>query len=153
MKHAFLLASLICASLAVAQPGPMHRGPMGQGGRELLAERLNLTDDQAKQFETLTSALEKKQIAIRSKIMSLRVDLRGLMREENPSKADIQGVQGQIGTLRAELQANRTDFWFDVNKILTPDQRKDWKHRLGAGPAEGRRPPMGRGRWNRHLGM
>jgi Spy/CpxP family protein refolding chaperone len=149
MKYILLLASLFIASLGVAQP--MHHGRTGPG-RERMIDKLDLKADQAKQVETLTSALEKKQIAVRSKILALRVDLRGLMGEENPSKTDIQTLQGQINALRGELQANRTDFWFDVNKILTPDQRKEWKHRLWAAPAEGKRkPPMGR--WNRHLGM
>ena len=152
MNHMLLLTSLIFSSLAFAQPGPMRHGLMGPGGRERLIERLDLTADQAKQFETLSAAVEKKAIAVRSNIMALRVDLRGLIREENPVKADIQSVQGKINTLRGELQANRTNFWFDVNKILIPEQRKGWKHALSEAPAD-RSKPIGRGRWNRHLGM
>jgi len=150
MKQLFVLAALFVSSLALAQPGPMHRGPMGPGGQGRLIERLNLTSDQEKQVGTLSAILEKKQIALRAKIMAMRVDLRSLYGAENPSKSDIQALQSQMHALRGEVQANRTDFWFEVNKILTPEQRKDWRHALGLMPAK---RPMGHGRGNRHLGM
>jgi len=129
---------MLLATVAWSQekePSEKHKGGQqhamrGSETRPGRMGRLKLTDDQQKQFATLSSALEKKNIALRSTIMSKRVDLRDLLRDDNPSKEKIEAVQNEIGKLESELKTNRTDFWFDVNTILTPEQKKIWKHEL-----------------------
>ena len=138
MKQFLYICVMLLATVAWSQekgPEAKHKGGQQHtmGGRETqpgMRGRLKLTDDQRKQFETLSSALEKKTIALRSTIMSKRVDLRDLFRDENPNKEKIEAVQNEIGKLELEMKINRTDFWFDVNNILTPEQKKIWKHEL-----------------------
>jgi len=135
MKKFMIVAILLLASVAYGQPDPMqapdnhkekssHKGEFGPVGR------LNLSDDQQKQFEGLTSALMKKQIVLRSSVMSKRVDLHDLVREDTPSKEKIEALQNEIGKLQSEIKINRTEFWFDVNRILKPEQQKEWKRML-----------------------
>lgn len=95
-----------------------------------MVEKLKLTDDQKKQFDKLTSDLEKIQISVRSKIQTANVELRELVKEDSPDRARIEAKQAEINKLEGELKQNRTGFWFDVNKILTPEQQKDWKRAL-----------------------
>ncbi|HUL45319.1 MAG TPA: periplasmic heavy metal sensor [Bacteroidota bacterium] len=138
MKYIVFIWLMLLTSIAWSQdkePAEKHKSGQqhemrGRPGVPGIAGRLKLTDEQRKKFESLSSALEKKNIAIRSSVMSKRVDLRDLFRDENPSKEKIEAVQNEIGKLELDLKTNRTDFWFDVNSILTPDQQKIWRHEL-----------------------
>ena len=69
----------------------------------------------------------RKQIGVRSKIQTARVDLHDLIREETPDEQKIIAKQKEINALQGEIKSNHTEYWFDVNKILTPEQRKEWK--------------------------
>jgi Spy/CpxP family protein refolding chaperone len=130
MKTLLIALFLVAVtSLAMAQPRGMGRQEMvpdeKPGAR--MIERLKLTNDQQTQFDKLTSSLLKKQIALRSKIETARVELHDLMREEAPDQQKIITKQREINTLQGDIKSNRTGFWFDVNTILTPEQRKEWK--------------------------
>lgn len=135
MKKIMIAAILLLASVAYSQPDPMitpdhHKEKSFQNGESGPVGRLKLSDEQQKQFEGLTSALVKKQIALRSSVMSKRVDLHDLVREDSPSKEKIEALQNEIGKLQSEIKINRTEFWFDVNRILKPEQQKEWKRML-----------------------
>ena len=128
MKYVSIALLLFVVSFASAQPRMRWGGHMPQGGgRERIAEKLNLTEDEQKQFDKLSSDLEKKQIALRSRIQTARVELRDLIRSDSPDQAKIEAKQSEISKLETDLKLNRTGFWFDVNKILTPEQQKEWK--------------------------
>ncbi len=144
MKSIFFAALLSLSTLAYGQRGPMHRHHPGFGHRDRIVERLKLTDDQRKQFDKISSALARKQIALRAKIISMRVDMRDLVREDPPSKTKIETLEKDMNRLEGDIKANRTDFWFDVNTILTPEQKQEWKAAL-ASPA--RRPMRGLMHW------
>ncbi|HMD13634.1 MAG TPA: periplasmic heavy metal sensor [Bacteroidota bacterium] len=135
MKKFMVLAILLLASIAYSQPDPMQapdkqKEKSFRTGEFGAVARLKLTDDQQKQFEGLTSVLMKKQIVLRSSVMSKRVDLHDFIREETPSKEKIEALQNEISKLQSEIKTNRTEFWFDVNRILKPEQQKEWKRML-----------------------
>lgn len=90
-------------------------------------EKLNLTDDQRKQVDKLHSDLQKRQIALRAKIQSARVDVQDAFREDKPDRAKIEAKLSEITKAQGEMKNNHVAFWFDVSKILTPDQQKLWK--------------------------
>jgi Spy/CpxP family protein refolding chaperone len=123
---------------------------------------LKLTADQQKQFEKLSSDLEKKQIATRSKIQTSRVELRDLMNEDAPDQAKVEAKEAEVTKLQGDLKTSRTTFWFDVNKMLNADQQKEWKKMLKRREARGRfsrlRGMVGRfmgglrQRWSQHDG-
>jgi len=146
MKSLLTIVLFVCASsLMLAQPGEMKRREMPPDERPgpRMTERLNLTDDQQAQFDKLSSSLMRKQIAVRSKIKTAQVDLRDLMREDTPDEQKIIAKQKEINTLQGDVKSNHIGFWFDVNKILTADQRKEWK-RSGLMSMHGDRRPQHR---------
>lgn len=108
-------------------------------GPGMIVEELNLTDDQQKQFGKLHDEMEKKQIDLRAKIKSLRVDVKGLFREEKPEQGKIESKINEISKLQNEMKLNHLNFWFSVNKILNADQQKIWKqHYLMMGESFGK---------------
>jgi Spy/CpxP family protein refolding chaperone len=114
-------------------------------------DKLNLTSDQEKQFGKLQTEMQKEQIEIRSKIQSLRLDLRDMFRDENLDQGKIESKLDEIDKLQTKIRKNHLDFWFGVNKILKPEQQKIWKqHRMilgdGMGPRDGRGMREGGGR-------
>lgn len=131
------LTLLLAVTIAAAQPG--KRGPMGFG-KERMEERLKLTSEQEKQFDKLHSDLQKKQIAQRSKMETLRLEIRDLMREDKPDRGKIESKISDIGKAQNEMKLSHIGFWFDVNKILTSEQQSEWKER-GFFPMHG--GPMG----------
>ena len=102
----------------------------GHGGPGAIVRRLKLTDEQRPQFEKVTSTLAKKQIALRSKLMTMRVDMRDLFREGTPDRLKVRTMQDEMAKVQSDIRGNRTDYWFDVNKMLTPEQQKIWKRGL-----------------------
>jgi Spy/CpxP family protein refolding chaperone len=112
------------------------------GGR--IAEKLNLTSEQEKKFGKLQSEMQKEQIDLRSKMQSLRIDLRDMFREDNLNQGKIESKLDEIDKLQTKMRKNHLDFWFNINKILTPEQQKTWKeHRRMLGEGRGMRGGRG----------
>jgi len=132
-----LLLMFMAAAIVWAQPREFEdddalTGPMFGGGR--LIENLDLTADQEKQFDKLCTDMQKKQIEIRSKIQTARLDIKDLFREDNPDKGKIESKMSEVSKLQNEMKINHLDFWFALNKILKPEQQKIWKeHRMMMG--------------------
>ena len=137
-----LLLMMVCISPAPGQGDDEDMPPPGSGRHRGVFGKLDLTGDQQKQFDKLASNLRKQQIALRSNIETHQVDLRDLMREDAPDRAKIEAAATEINRLQGEMNLNRLGFWFDVNKVLTADQKKAWKGRLrphfGPGEMDGR---------------
>ena len=130
MKYVLIALLLSCPSAIWAQTEIMDDSMPPRDRHERIVEKLNLSKDQQKQFDKLTSDLQKKQIALRSKIQTARVELHSLMQEDSPDRARVEAEQNEISKLQGELKLNHTGFWFDVNKILTPEQQKEWKEHM-----------------------
>jgi len=128
MKRIWLL-TLLAATIAVGQGNKRGGGPQGANtpGRGRLMQELKLTDDQKKDFDKLRTGLTKSMITTRSKIQLARVDLRQMYAEETPDRAKIEDKAREIGKLETDIKLARTGFWFDVNKILTAEQKTVWK--------------------------
>ncbi|MBI5021321.1 MAG: periplasmic heavy metal sensor [Ignavibacteriales bacterium] len=150
-----LFFMLIAASLTTAQPSwndddaPFGRPAFGRG---MIIEKLELKPDQEKQFESLRSEMQKKQIDIRSNIQTLRIDMRDFMNEDSPSQSKIESKINEISKLQNEMKMNHLNFWFGVNKILTPEQQKIWKnHSMKLGGGAGPRGLSGMKGEGRHM--
>jgi protein CpxP len=136
-----LLLTLIAATIVVAQGDKRGGGPSGgkMFGRGRMMQELKLTDDQKKDFEKLRTGLAKSMITTRSKIQLARVDLRQMYAEEAPDRTKIEDKAREIGKLETDMKLARTGFWFDVNKILTAEQKETWKKVPGMFGREGER--------------
>lgn len=133
-----LLALTLMAALATAQPRGMMMDDDQPVGPMHTLKALNLTDDQAKQVDKLKTDMQKERIALRSKVQTMRIDLRQQMDADTPDRAKIESMMQDIGKLQTEMKLKRNAFWFDVNKLLTADQQKVWKEHRGMAMREGR---------------
>jgi len=166
-RAAFALAFaaiVITGAFAFAQgtpPPPQHRpgqmmgrgGPGGPGQAGVM-QHLNLTDDQRTKIQSLMEEQRQShQGEMQKKMMDLQQQLKNAIFADN-GPADTGGVQAQIATLQAQLEADRINLQKQVAAILTPDQRKQVRDMPGPGPFMGGRGmgpgfqmgPMHRGR-------
>lgn len=130
-------------------PGPGRGYGPGRGFgyyREAALDRLNLTDDQRAKIEALQIAHEKGIRPIRDKMFDKSVELRRLWLEANPDKDKINAAQKEVRALRDILEDKDTALRFEINKILTPEQKEilassGWGRGSGFGPRGGMRGP------------
>jgi Spy/CpxP family protein refolding chaperone len=108
--------------------------------------RLNLTDDQKAKIEALQIAHYKGIRPIREKMFDKSVELRRLWLQANPDKNKINATQKEVRALRDKLEDNSTELSFEINKVLTPEQKEilansGWGRGPGFGPRGGIRGP------------
>lgn len=123
--------TVVLALAAQAQPGS------GMGPRMRLIDELNLTEQQLEQVNTIRDEAMRKAIEQRSKLATLRLDVRKLFRADKPDQAAIEKKFDEITKLQAEGRTRRVQTWFAINKLLTPEQQKVWKEHAGTGRMEG----------------
>ena len=139
------------ASLSFAQPG-MGPGPgagwkggsEGRGMRQEMKAKLNLTEQQETQMQTLRFDLEKKQTTLQSKIKLLRIDMKELLAGENPEKNAIAKKMKEVSDLQLQEKMNVLDHMFAAKAILTPEQQKIWKQHMKQMGPEMKQRMMGR---------
>lgn len=150
MKIRILLAStmllLSSAALLKAQPDDLEAQDPMVGPRMRLFAELKLIDDQKKQMEQMRVDLAKQLIAHRAKTSTARLELQQLLRADNPGKAAIEKKLNELGQLQTQGRMQMVNQWFNVNKILTPEQQKVWKKALGQRQFAGRGQMMRGGR-------
>ncbi|MCL4540057.1 MAG: periplasmic heavy metal sensor [Bacteroidetes bacterium] len=120
------ISLLVAGGTALAQQrGP--RGPMQMGRHPMFLAQLKLTDQQKTEVRKVWFDLMQKQIDVRAKLQHDRLDYHELALAETPDPKALSAKIQDMADLRAQLQQNKLDAWFSVNKLLTPDQQKVWK--------------------------
>ena len=142
---AYLTAFLLLgsSSAVLAQPGEEEEMPEFVDQDPAIG-RLQLNDQQKKQVEQMRIDIEKQLIGVRSKAQMAHLELRQLLNADNPDKVAIEKKMQEIAQIRTQGASIRLNQWFEVNKILTPEQQKVWRERLKH-PLRGRMHAM-RGR-------
>ena len=125
-----LLVLCLGPAAANAQPGHEDEGQMQPPRHHQMLEKLHLTDQQKQDIGKLRADFEKKMIAQRASIQSLRVDLRTAIAADNPDRAVIEKIARSISDIQAQGKMNLIDHLFAVRALLTPDQQKVWKGEL-----------------------
>ncbi|MEX2189179.1 MAG: Spy/CpxP family protein refolding chaperone [Bacteroidota bacterium] len=123
-KILVVAAGILTIGLAVAQPGP------GPGGRMRISDELNLTDQQKKQVDQIRDEAMRQGIDRRAEIAKVRLDLRQLASADKPDQSAIEKKMKEITNLRSASQSHRLNTWFNINKLLNPEQQKIWKETL-----------------------
>jgi Spy/CpxP family protein refolding chaperone len=82
-------------------------------------------------MQKLHLELQKKQVAIHSKIQTERLDMKELFIGDNPDRAAIENHMKAVSDLEYQAKLNHLGHWYDVKAILTPDQQKTWKEKFG----------------------
>ncbi len=131
MKNILVATAVLLMAFSVrlaAQPDEMH-------AYKKVIGKLNLTEAQKKDVDKIRFESEKQAIAQRAKLATARVDLRQLLKAENPDRSAIEKKMNEIADLGVQQHMTRVDEWFSINKLLTPDQQKTWKEVLANAPA------------------
>ena len=133
------ISFLLVSGAAFAQPMTKRPQQMPMLNRAEMLKQLKLTDDQKSQIQKLRFDMMQKQIDLRAQLAHSRLDYEQLASADNPDQDAISSKIDQIDKAKVAMQKNKLAFWFDVNKVLTPDQQKVWKKVL-------EHPMMRRGR-------
>ncbi len=139
-----VLLGLLLTTQAFAWGPGFGRGKGDRPCREAALEKLNLTADQNAKIEALRDANYKETRPLREKIFDKSVELRRLWLQANPDKDKITAIQKELRTLRNEMEDKVTSLRFEMNKVLTPEQREKlantgWGRGSGFGPRGGMR--------------
>ncbi|MDL1892535.1 periplasmic heavy metal sensor [Sphingobacteriales bacterium CHB3] len=139
---AFLI--IFAVTSTVAQPGWGPRAGAGYGPRHTaVLAKLDLTEAQQTQMEKLRIDMMKKQTELRSKIQSLRLDIKSAFLADKVDRSAIEKNIKAITAAQDQQKMNMLDHWFAVNNILTTEQQKIWKrHAATMGERMGGRDGM-----------
>ncbi len=122
----FLVTTLIVTPKAFPQrPMRPHRPPVFN--IEMLADELELTEDQVSQINELRFAAEKNAIATRSKIELAELELKKMMQDEQPDENKIKNKIEEIGKLKTELRWTQVQNHLKIKSLLTPEQQEKLK--------------------------
>lgn len=99
-------------------------GEFGPGYRlEILADHLELTEDQMTAVKGIQTLCREKNMELRKELMRLRNELQGEMLKDDPSEKVALDLNGKVGALGTEIQSNRMKSRLEVRRQLTPEQR------------------------------
>lgn len=129
MKTLIILA--LAGLIGTTQAQPFRDGGDRDVQRENLHKILNLDDATTKKIEQLREDHQKKQIALRAKLQTARLEMRTLMRADNLDRAALLAKQKEISGIREEMQTSKLSHRLDVYGLLTPEQQKIWKEHRG----------------------
>jgi Spy/CpxP family protein refolding chaperone len=135
-----ILAAILIASMAVIanaqdQPSdPPEKKPMEhmRTERENPMGRMKLTDDQKKQLKEIRYNTDKKAIELRSQLAVSKLELGRLLTSDAPDQDAIEKKIKEVSANESALHVNKLNGWFEANKILTPEQQKEWRKVLRA---------------------
>ncbi len=101
-----------------------------QNARELLRdpevrERLGLTQDQLDRLERGVYDFRQRRIELRAELQKQRLELRRLMREDNPDRAAVDDVVRRLSETRERLVREQIERRLDNRDILTPSQKEE----------------------------
>lgn len=110
-----------------------QHGRRGMGGLLFMAQNprvrqaLGLTDDQVQRLHTLGVDAQKASIQNRADLELRQLELRELMRADNPDDNAIMQKLDQINALRGKMAKERVQTLLSARSVLTPDQLKKIK--------------------------
>ncbi len=129
---AVLTAALMAT--AVAQPQTPTDGPgMMRRGMKFM-KKLNLTEEQQKQVSDIHLNVQKQIVADRAKEQTARIELRQLLKADKPERSAIEKKMQEIADVTVQMKMRHVDGWYAINKLLNPDQQKQWKKMLEMAP-------------------
>ncbi len=127
-KLGLLLTGLIVAATVVAQPGGRHgrhgdHGPEGSRGIERIEERLNLTEAQKTQMESLRNDHLESIRDIGNTLDIKRAQLKAAIATDTPDTKEIDGLVAEINNLNNEKFKQWVDHTLKVRGMLDDDQK------------------------------
>ncbi len=116
-------------------PGMRHKGRWGErrddAGKYVAADRylrcaaeLGLSDDQKSKLKELAFKTKKEMIDLRASVQKARLELKELVRSEDPNLREIKRQLDALAAAQADLRYKRIASMLEAREILTPEQRK-----------------------------
>jgi Spy/CpxP family protein refolding chaperone len=123
------------------------RGFGGGGGLLRMAENprvhqyLGLTDEQAGKLHKIGVDAQKASVQTRADMELRHIELRELMRADNPDHDAIMAKLDEVNALQGKMAKQRAETMLSARSVLTPEQVKKIKtfmENRGAGGGQGR---------------
>jgi Spy/CpxP family protein refolding chaperone len=89
-----------------------------------IVERLKLTDEQRKGFDSILLEHREKLIDLRANVEKAELEMEPLIRDDQPNEARILAQIDKVAQARAELEKANARYLLALRSKLTPDQ---WK--------------------------
>jgi Spy/CpxP family protein refolding chaperone len=102
------------------------RGVMGRH-MERLAQQLELTDEQQTQIRALRRNHAKEAIRLKADIGVLAVDVRQLLDTDPVDLPKVKQLFQSMAAKEADLRVAHVTLTQEINKLLTPDQQKQFR--------------------------
>jgi Spy/CpxP family protein refolding chaperone len=107
--------------------GPRHhhhrRGRLW-GNPEALKYRFNLSDTQINKIKAINKKYHQKHVQRRDKMYYLRRTLRSIILAPEIDKAKLRSILKKISALEADLRYYKIMHRYEIEKVLTPEQRR-----------------------------
>ena len=116
----FTFLFIMVTAFAVSQPAPQKK----------MMKELKLTDTQKEQFEKNAFDKQKRQIELKAKLETFKLELRRLLTAETIDKTAIEKKMNDIASQQVALHMNNLNTWTENNKLLNAEQQKIWKTML-----------------------
>ena len=124
-KIMLMMALVLVGTMTFAQRGPRDGGQRGdnrpnrEDRKEMIAERLDLSDEQQQQIEDLRMAHLKVTSDTKSQLDIKRAELDAAIKAEKP----VDKLIGEIGNLENKLLDARVKHRIAVRNTLTDEQK------------------------------
>lgn len=159
ISTALIVILVAGAGTVWAKKGPRGQGqgngPRGNGGPgpriEMLAQRLDLSEEQKTAIEAIHEKTEKELVSLRKDLMKLRHEMHGEMIQDDPSEKTVLDLNRKIGAAKTEMQALKLKTRLEVRQQLTEEQRD--RMLLMEGPGRGPGPDGRHGQRGMRGGM
>jgi Spy/CpxP family protein refolding chaperone len=97
---------------------------------------LGLTDEQATRLRQITVETEKAAIKTKADLAVRRIELRELLRADNPDRDTVMKKVKEVSDLTGQLMQQHVQALLSAKTILTPEQQKKMRefsanHRIG----------------------
>lgn len=118
---------VLLATVLYAQPNKQRRtsGPQGSG-IEMMANKLDLSDDQKSKLEELTLANQKKMKTFQNQLREKRAALITLTTADDPDRKAVNKTVEEIGSLETSVLKQKTNHQLEVRSMLSDKQKMIW---------------------------
>jgi len=140
-----LAAMVMIAGVALARGHGMGQdGPPAVWKNPEVIEDLGLTESQIDQLRSAELEFNKAKVLLKAKISATRMDLEGLLDQDDPDVKKARNLTSDLGGLHEQMLNLHVDHKLKLKEILEPDQlRKLEALRHGFGPGPGKKGERG----------
>ncbi len=136
---------VLAAALSMMGPG-MGAGPgIGMLMNPMVQQELGLSQDQVEKLQKVFDDMQMQTIDIKADIAKLTLQMKQMMRSENPDEKAVDQLIQQISDKRAEMQTARVKAMLQVRKILSKEQFEKFQAMKPPFKAKGGKHGKGRG--------